>query len=95
MKDFDRAMLEFFGHPDRTTGTTAQFAQRALDRVLSCEGWLLPEELGRLVAGPAPSIRLDTASAGSRWTTLRASTRCAESRRLQHQHAGLHRKLPP
>lgn len=37
MKDFNRAMLEFFGHPGRTTGTTAQFAQRALDCVLSCD----------------------------------------------------------
>ncbi|MCC9737658.1 TniB family NTP-binding protein [Streptomyces sp. MNU89] len=41
MKDFNRAMLEFFGHPGRTTGTTAQFAQRALDRVLSCDVKLL------------------------------------------------------
>lgn len=37
MKDFNRAMLEFFGHPGRTTGTTAQFAQRALGlRALDC-----------------------------------------------------------
>ncbi|MET9765613.1 AAA family ATPase [Streptomyces sp. NPDC006372] len=41
MKDFNRAMLEFFGHPGRTTGTTAQFAQRALDCVLSCDVRLL------------------------------------------------------
>ncbi|MFG3410290.1 AAA family ATPase [Streptomyces sp. NPDC048142] len=41
MKDFNRAMLEFFGHPGRTTGTTAQFAQRALDCVLSCDVKLL------------------------------------------------------
>ncbi|WP_199754165.1 hypothetical protein [Amycolatopsis sp. WAC 01375] len=36
MKDFNRAMLEYFAHPGRTTGTTAQFAHRALDCVLSC-----------------------------------------------------------
>ncbi|MFD3848003.1 AAA family ATPase [Streptomyces microflavus] len=41
MKDFNRAMLEFFGHPGRTTGTTTQFAQRALDCVLSCDVKLL------------------------------------------------------
>lgn len=41
MKDFNRAMLEFFGHPGRTIGTTAQFAQRALDCVLSCDVKLL------------------------------------------------------
>ncbi|WNI24932.1 AAA family ATPase [Streptomyces sp. ITFR-16] len=41
MKDFNRAMLEFFGHPGRTAGTTAQFAQRALDCVLSCDVKLL------------------------------------------------------
>ncbi|WP_367140878.1 MULTISPECIES: AAA family ATPase [Streptomyces] len=41
MKDFNRAMLEFFAHPGRTTGTTAQFAQRALDCVLSCDVKLL------------------------------------------------------
>lgn len=37
MKDLNRAMLEFFGHPGRNRGTTAQFGQRALDCVLSCE----------------------------------------------------------
>ncbi|MET8809253.1 hypothetical protein [Streptomyces sp. NPDC004546] len=58
MKDFNRAMLECFRHPGRTTGTTAQFAQRALDRVLSCDVRLLPEELGRLVAGPALQYRV-------------------------------------
>jgi hypothetical protein len=31
MKDLNRAMLEFFGHPGRNRGTTAQFGQRALD----------------------------------------------------------------
>jgi hypothetical protein len=41
MKDFNRAMLEYFGHPGRTTGTTAQFAHRALDCVLSCAVRLL------------------------------------------------------
>jgi hypothetical protein len=41
MKDFNRAMLEYFAHPGRTTGTTAQFAHRALDCVLSCAVRLL------------------------------------------------------
>jgi hypothetical protein len=36
MKDFNRAMLEYFAHPGRTTGATAQFAHRALDCMLSC-----------------------------------------------------------
>ncbi|MEV0774635.1 ATP-binding protein [Streptomyces sp. NPDC050433] len=41
MKDLNRALLEFFGHPGRARGTTAQFGQRALDCVLSCEVRLL------------------------------------------------------
>jgi hypothetical protein len=41
MKDFNRAMLEFFGHPGAVRGTTAQFAHRALDCMLSCEVRLL------------------------------------------------------
>jgi len=41
MKDFNRAMLEFFGHPGTLRGTTAQFAHRALDCMLSCEVRLL------------------------------------------------------
>ncbi|MEW9533649.1 ATP-binding protein [Microbispora sp. NPDC049125] len=36
MKDFNRAMLEFYGHPAGSKGTAAQFAHRALDCVLSC-----------------------------------------------------------
>lgn len=36
MKDFNRAMLEYFGHPGHQRGTTAQFAHRALDCMLSC-----------------------------------------------------------
>jgi hypothetical protein len=41
MKDFNRAILEFFGHPGAARGTTAQFAHRALDCVLSCQVRLL------------------------------------------------------
>ncbi|MFJ7591511.1 AAA family ATPase [Streptomyces sp. NPDC097617] len=41
MKDLNRAILEFFGHPGRNRGTTAQLGQRALDCVLSCEVRLL------------------------------------------------------
>jgi hypothetical protein len=41
MKEFNRALLEFFGHPGTKSGTTAQFAHRALDCALSCESRLL------------------------------------------------------
>ncbi|MEU7835720.1 MULTISPECIES: ATP-binding protein [unclassified Nonomuraea] len=41
MKDFNRAMLEFYGHPATSKGTAAQFAHRALDCVLSCSTRLL------------------------------------------------------
>ncbi|MFD9047228.1 AAA family ATPase [Streptomyces zaomyceticus] len=41
MKDFNRALLEFYAHPGRKTGTSALFAQRALDCVLECETKLL------------------------------------------------------
>lgn len=37
MKEFNRAMLEFFAHPGSTRGTAADYARRALDCVLSCE----------------------------------------------------------
>ncbi|MFF2375099.1 AAA family ATPase [Streptomyces xiamenensis] len=41
MKDLNRSMLEFFGHPGHGRGTTAQLGKRALDCVLSCETRLL------------------------------------------------------
>jgi hypothetical protein len=41
MKDFNRAMLEFYGHSGRHRGTTAQMAHRALDCVQSCHTRLL------------------------------------------------------
>jgi hypothetical protein len=41
MKDFNRAMLEFYGHPGRHRGTTAQMGQRALDCIQSCHCRLL------------------------------------------------------
>lgn len=41
MKDFNRAMLEYFGHPGHNRGTTAQFAHRALDCMLACQVRLL------------------------------------------------------
>jgi AAA domain len=41
MKDFNRALLEFYAHPDRGGGTASQFVQRALDCVLKCETKLL------------------------------------------------------
>ncbi|WP_127361657.1 ATP-binding protein [Actinacidiphila soli] len=41
MKDFNRAILEFFAHPARFRGTSAQFLQRALDCVLDCETKIL------------------------------------------------------
>ncbi|MEU3078540.1 ATP-binding protein [Streptomyces laurentii] len=41
MRDFNRAVLEYFGHPGRFRGTTADFGYRALDSVLSAETKLL------------------------------------------------------
>ncbi len=41
MRDFNRAMLEFFAHPGSTRGTAADFAHRALDCILSCQVRLL------------------------------------------------------
>ena len=41
MKDLNRAMLEFFGHPGRQNSTAAQLGMQALDCVLSCEVRLL------------------------------------------------------
>ena len=41
LRDFNRAMLEFFAHPGTGRGTAAEFAHRALDCVLSCEVRLL------------------------------------------------------
>ncbi len=36
MKDFNRAMLDFFAHPGVNSGTTSQLSRWALDCVLSC-----------------------------------------------------------
>lgn len=41
MRDFNRAILEYFAHPGRFSGTTADFGYRALDSVLSAETKLL------------------------------------------------------
>jgi len=41
MRDFNRAMLEYYGHPGRFRGTAAEFGYRALDSVLSAETKLL------------------------------------------------------
>ncbi|MER5357319.1 ATP-binding protein [Streptomyces sp. NPDC002785] len=41
MRDFNRAILEYFGHPGRHRGTAADFGYRALDCVLSAETKLL------------------------------------------------------
>nr|WSW58151.1 ATP-binding protein [Streptomyces sp. NBC_00998] len=41
MRDFNRAILEFFGHPGRFRGTSAEFGYRALDSALSSETKLL------------------------------------------------------
>ncbi|MFI7611406.1 ATP-binding protein [Nonomuraea terrae] len=41
MRDFNRAILEFYGHPGRFSGTAADFGFRALDAMLSCEAQLL------------------------------------------------------
>ncbi|MBB4854031.1 hypothetical protein HNP40_001411 [Mycobacteroides chelonae] len=37
MKEFNRAMIEFFAHPGSTRGTAADYGRRALDCVLACE----------------------------------------------------------
>jgi hypothetical protein len=41
MKDFNRAMLGYYNHAGARRGTTADFADRALDCVLACETKLL------------------------------------------------------
>lgn len=41
MRDLNRAILEFYGHPGRFRGTASDFGYRALDCVLSCEAKLL------------------------------------------------------
>ncbi|SKU56821.1 ATP binding protein with TniB domain [Mycobacteroides abscessus subsp. massiliense] len=41
MKEFNRAMLEFFAHPGSTRGTAADYSRRALDCVLSCQTRML------------------------------------------------------
>lgn len=41
MKDFNRSLLEFYGHPGRHRGTTAQMGHRALDCIQSCHCRLL------------------------------------------------------
>ncbi|MER6205974.1 TniB family NTP-binding protein [Streptomyces sp. NPDC001642] len=41
MKDLNRAMLEFFGHPGRHTSTAAELGLQALDCMLLCEVRLL------------------------------------------------------
>jgi hypothetical protein len=45
MKEFNRAMLEFFAHPGARRGTAADYARRALDCVLSCEVRILIVDL--------------------------------------------------
>ncbi|MEV0848968.1 hypothetical protein AB0J21_24385 [Streptomyces sp. NPDC049954] len=37
MRDFNRSILEYYGHPGRFRGTAADFGYRALDSVLSAE----------------------------------------------------------
>ncbi|MET8058122.1 ATP-binding protein [Streptomyces microflavus] len=41
MRDFNRAILEYYGHPGRFRGTASEFGYRALDSVLSAETKLL------------------------------------------------------
>ncbi|MFJ9888584.1 AAA family ATPase [Streptomyces sp. NPDC091287] len=41
MRDFNRSILEYYGHPGRFRGTAAEFGYRALDSVLSAETKLL------------------------------------------------------
>ncbi|MFC7219405.1 AAA family ATPase [Streptomyces polyrhachis] len=41
MRDFNRSILEYYGHPGRFRGTAAEFGYRALDSVLSAETEIL------------------------------------------------------
>jgi hypothetical protein len=41
MKDFNRALCDFYAHPGQNRGNTDQLGSRALDCVLSCETRLL------------------------------------------------------
>ena len=41
MRDFNRAILEFYGHPGRFRGTATDFGFRALDCMLSCQTKIL------------------------------------------------------
>jgi hypothetical protein len=41
MRDFNRAILEFYGHPGRFRGTATDFGFRALDCMLSCQAKIL------------------------------------------------------
>jgi hypothetical protein len=41
LKDFNRALCDFFAHPGAVRGSASQFANRALDLMLSCEVRLL------------------------------------------------------
>lgn len=41
MREFNRAMLDFYAHPGNQRGTSAEFVHKALDCALSCETRLL------------------------------------------------------
>lgn len=41
LRDFNRAMMSFYGHPGRTRGSAADFAHGALNCVLACETKIL------------------------------------------------------
>ncbi|MCH9736187.1 MAG: TniB family NTP-binding protein [Actinomycetia bacterium] len=57
--DFNRAMLTFFGHPGSSRGTSAQFAHRVLDCVLTCETRLLMiDDLHFLRWGNSQSVEI-------------------------------------
>lgn len=59
MRDFNRAMLGYFGHPGVSRGTAAQLAHRVLDCVLSCETRLLMiDDLHFLRWGNSQSVEI-------------------------------------
>jgi hypothetical protein len=65
MKDFNRAVLEFYGHSGRHRGTTAQMAHRALDCVQSCHTRLLVIKAGtKMRMSPAAMFEHGLARAG-------------------------------
>jgi len=65
MREFNRAMLEFFAHPGAGRGTAADYARRALDCILSCEVRVLIIDLRSCSGGIVRGSRSATTSSTS------------------------------